>query len=214
MPSRTEAERTPRAASPVVPAPGGRALGVGLVVGSLVGLLASVVLTVEKARLAADPDYVPSCSLNPVLSCGSVMASDQASLLGFPNSVLGLLGFPVVLLAGTVLATGGRLPARAWLVLQVGLLTGVAFVHWLAFQTLYRIGALCPYCLAVWAVTIPMAWYVTVHRWRAREAAGLPLPGAAAVAVRLHGLVLTTWFVAVAGLIAHRFWSYWSSLLP
>ena len=30
------------------------------------------------------------------------------------------------------------------------------FVHWLIFQSLYRIGALCPYCMVVWAVTIPL----------------------------------------------------------
>ena len=30
------------------------------------------------------------------------------------------------------------------------------FVHWLIFQSLYRIGALCPYCMVVWAVTISL----------------------------------------------------------
>ena len=30
------------------------------------------------------------------------------------------------------------------------------FMHWLIFQSLYRIGALCPYCMVVWAVTIPL----------------------------------------------------------
>ena len=212
MPSATDVRRPPlptAAASRRV-----RLLGAGLVTGSVVGLLASVVLTVEKARLAADPAYVPSCSVNPVLSCGSVMASDQASLLGFPNSVLGLVGFPVVLVAGLLLVARAGLPARAWPVLQLGLLGGVVFVHWLAFQTLYRIGALCPYCLAVWAVTVPMAWYVTVHRWRARSEAGHVLARPAAVAVSLHGVLITAWFVGIAALIAQRFWSYWSSLLP
>ena len=36
-------------------------------------------------------------------------------------------------------------------------------MHWLIFQSLYVIGALCPYCMAVWAVTIPICWYVTLH---------------------------------------------------
>ena len=32
----------------------------------------------------------------------------------------------------------------------------MVFIHWLIFQSLYRIGALCPYCMVVWAVTIPL----------------------------------------------------------
>lgn len=44
------------------------------------------------------------------------------------------------------------LPRWYWIGLAVGILVGVAFVHWLIFQSLYRIGALCPYCMVVWAV--------------------------------------------------------------
>jgi len=36
-------------------------------------------------------------------------------------------------------------------------------VHWLIFQSLYRIGALCPYCMVVWVVTITVFWNVTLH---------------------------------------------------
>ena len=49
-----------------------------------------------------------------------------------------------------------RLPRWYWAGLATGTLLGVAFVHWLIFQSLYRIGALCPYCMVVWAVTIPL----------------------------------------------------------
>ena len=50
-----------------------RRLAIGLVVGGLVGLVAAAVLLVERIHLAEDPTYVPSCSINPILSCGNVM---------------------------------------------------------------------------------------------------------------------------------------------
>lgn len=34
---------------------------------------------------------------------------------------------------------------------------------WLIGQCLYVIGALCPWCVVVWAVMIPLFWYVTRH---------------------------------------------------
>ena len=48
------------------------------------------------------------------------------------------------------------LPRWYWAGLATGTALGVVFIHWLIFQSLYRIGALCPYCMVVWAVTIPL----------------------------------------------------------
>ncbi len=63
-----------------------------LLLGGLIGLTASAVLTVEKIAILRDPAYVPSCSINPVLSCGSVMTTPQAEAFGFPNPLLGGTG--------------------------------------------------------------------------------------------------------------------------
>src|SRR5690606_20522285 len=73
----------------------GRLVGWVMTVTGVVGALAAFVLTVEKMHLLRDPSYVPTCSINPVLSCGSIMASDQAEAFGFPNPLLGLALFPV-----------------------------------------------------------------------------------------------------------------------
>lgn len=53
------------------------------------GVLASWVITLDKFLLLEDPDFKPACSLNPVVSCGSVMKSDQAAAFGFPNPCSG-----------------------------------------------------------------------------------------------------------------------------
>jgi uncharacterized membrane protein len=61
-------------------------------------------------------------------------------------------GLAIVTTVGVVLLTGAGLPHWFWLGLQAGVTFGVVFVHWLIYQSLYVIGALCPYCMAAWAV--------------------------------------------------------------
>lgn len=185
-------------------------LGWVLSVGGLVGLTAALVLTIEKFALVADPSYVPTCSINPILSCGSVMASPQAEVFGFPNPLLGIVGFTVVMVTGTTLVGGARLPRWYWSGLQAGVTLGVVFVHWLAFQSLYRIGALCPYCLVVWAVTIPLFFYVTLRNLDTYlSPTRRHLRRATAIAASFHTVMLTVWFLGFVVAIAARFWSSW-----
>lgn len=188
-----------------------RGLPLLLVIGGAIGLIAAFTLLVEKIKLLEDPSYVPSCSLNPVLSCGTIMKTDQASLFGVPNPMMGLIAFSIVITLGVVLLTGASLPRWVWAGLQVGALAGFAFVVWLAFESLYRIGALCPYCMVVWAVTIPIAWYVTVRNLRTGV---LPAPrGLVTVVSDYHLLGLMIPYLLVIGLALVRFWDYWSTLL-
>lgn len=197
-------------------APPARALPWLLLVGGAIGLAAAFLLTVEKVALLADPSYRPSCSINPVLSCGSVMTTPQASVFGFPNSLIGIAGFAIVACTGAALLAGARLHRWYWAGLQVGALLGAGLVHWLIVQSLYRIGALCPYCMVVWAVTMPIFWYVTLRNLTA-DADRLPGPARRVVATLsgLHGVLLTGWFLLIVGLILERFWMFWSAaLLP
>jgi uncharacterized membrane protein len=194
------------------PVLGDRRFGVWLVVSGAVGLLAAFVLAVERFALAEDPTYVPSCSINPVLSCGSVMATPQAALLGFPNPLIGVAAFPVLLALGAVLLGGGRLARWVQLGLQVGVTAGTVLVGWLIAQSLYSIDALCPYCMVVWAVMVPLFWTTTA---RTLEQGALPAPAGlvrAVVDLRVP-LVLLSYAVVVA-LVGARFWDYWQTLLP
>ena len=78
------------------------ASAVWVLIAGVVGLTAAVTLTVEKIELLINPAYVPSCSINPVLSCGSVMVTPQASAFGFPNSLIGIVAFTVVVVTGVL----------------------------------------------------------------------------------------------------------------
>ena len=48
-----------------------------VLIAGVIGLVSSMTLTVEKIDLLANPSYVPSCNINPILSCGSVMVTPQ-----------------------------------------------------------------------------------------------------------------------------------------
>jgi uncharacterized membrane protein len=176
-----------------------------------IGLIASGVLTVEKIKILLNPSYVPSCNINPIVSCGSVMTTPQASALGFPNPLIGIAAFSVVVVTGVLAVTKVPLPRWYWLGLAAGTLVGTAFVHWLIFQSLYRIGALCPYCMVVWVATISLLVVVTSIALRpSDESHGGVL---ARELYRWRWSIATLWFTAVVLLILVRFWDYWSTLL-
>ncbi len=181
-----------------------------VLIGGAVGLLASLTLTVEKIELLRNPSYVPSCNVNPILSCGSVMVTPQAAVLGFPNPLLGIVGFTVVVVTGVLAVTKVPLPQWYWVGLTAGILVGAAFVHWLIFQSLYRIGALCPYCMVVWVVTISLlVVFASIVAAPALDRAGT----ATRLLYQWRWSVATLWFTAVFLLIMARFWDYWSTLL-
>ena len=49
-------------------------------IAGIIGALASADLLIEKIEMLKNPTYVPSCSINPVLACGSVINTPQASV--------------------------------------------------------------------------------------------------------------------------------------
>ena len=42
-----------------------------------------------------------------------------------------------------------------------------AFVCWLIYQSIFALGTLCPWCMVVWTVTIPLFWAVTLYNLKA-----------------------------------------------
>lgn len=182
--------------------------------GASIGLLAAFVLTIEKFAILEDPAHQLSCSINPVLSCGSIMLSDQSSTFGFPNPFLGIAAFSIVLTIGVAMLAGAQFKRWFWRGLQLGTVFGIVFVHWLIWQSLYAIGALCIYCMAVWAVTWPIFWYTTLYNLREGH---IPTPkkGRRVVAFiqKHHADILIAWYALILLLILENFWYYWQTLV-
>lgn len=196
------------AESPAPAAPVSAPAAWAVLIGGVIGLISSVTLTVEKILLLTDVGYVPSCNLNPVLSCGSVMVTPQASVVGFPNPLMGIVAFTVVVVTGVLAVAKVPLPRWYWIGLAIGTLAGAGFVHWLIFQSLYRIGALCPYCMVVWAVTMCL---LVVF-------ATLALPPAdihknLQLLHRWRWTLIALWFIGLFLLVFIRFQDYWLTLL-
>ena len=113
-------------------------------------------------------------------------------------------GFAALVTVAVTIISGARLPSWYWIGLTAGTALGTVFVHWLIFQSVHRIGALCPYCMVVWVVT-GAAFVAVLARWS--RAGALPRwVGDYAVTI------VTTWCLVVAALIAVRFWDYWITL--
>lgn len=185
-----------------------------LTVGGSIGLLAAFILTLEKIALLMDPAHQLSCSINPVLSCGSIIMSPEASAFRFPNPFIGLAGFAVVITVGMALFAGATFKRWFWQGLQLGTVFGIGFVSWLIYQSLYDIGALCVYCMVVWSITWPIFWYTTLYNLRHKN---IPTPkrlkGVVAFMQTHHADILVAWYVVVIAMIVQNFWYYWSTLL-
>src|SRR5690606_3445629 len=118
-------------------------------ISAAVSLLAAFVLSIDAWQLAANPDAALSCDINAVISCGKVALSWQAKVIGFPNAFIGLAAEPVVVTIAVASLAGTRFPRWFMLTAQVVYLVGVVFAYWLFSQSLFVIGALCPWCLVI-----------------------------------------------------------------
>jgi uncharacterized membrane protein len=178
-----------------------------LVIAGIIGIIASIELIIQKIAVLSNPDFVPNCDINPVLSCGSVINTEQASLFGFPNPVLGVIGFTIVIMFGALLFAGVELPRSMWLGLNLGALAGMFFVIWLVGQSLYVIGALCPWCMVVWSVTIPIFWQVTVDNLSSKKLSfGKSF---SEIVVALKWILIGASYLIVIGLIFVRWSDFW-----
>lgn len=182
-----------------------------LIIGGVIALYCSFVLSQDKIELLENPSVHLSCSINPVVACGNVIKSTQAHAFGFPNPFLGLAGYAAVTTIGVAMLAGARFKRWFWLLVEVGLLFAIAFLGWLIFQSLYTIHGLCPYCLAVDTVTIPMLWYVTLYNVDQKN---IRLPKGKATRayawIRKHHLdAVVLIYILIFAWILHHFWYYY-----
>jgi len=163
-----------------------RLLGPFLVLAGLVGLWASFELVLAKFATLDDPDAALGCDFSIIVQCGANLTSAQGEVFGFPNPLLGLAGFVAPVAVGVALLAGATFARWFWLALQAGVTAGMAFVAWLIGQSIYVLGTLCPWCMVVWAVMIPLFLTVTL-----RNAAA----GVFGTGVQRAGAYLLTWIV-------------------
>jgi len=185
-----------------------------MLLSATLSLLASFVLAADAVVLAADPAAQLSCNISATLSCGTVGASAQASVFGFPNAFLGLVAEPVVMTIAVAGLGGVRFPRWFMCAAQVVYTLGFAFAYWLFGQSMFVIGALCPWCLLVTLSTTLV--FATLLHYNLRENNLFLGPRAHARALALiragwDGALVLGWLGVVVIAIILR---YGATLLP
>ena len=120
-----------------------------MLAGSALGLLASFMLSIEALILAKNSHAVLSCDLNSVLSCSTVANHWSATILGFPNSFIGVMTLPVMVTIAVALLAGAKFPKWFMQAAQAGAVAGMVFAAWMFYMSYIEIGALCPWCLTL-----------------------------------------------------------------
>ena len=138
-----------------------------MLVGSILSLIASFVLSVEAIELAKNPDAVLSCSISVVLNCATVAAHPTAELLGFPNAFLGLMAEPIVITVAIAGLSAIKFGRKFMFAAQIGYSLGFIFAYYLLYTSYFIIGALCPWCLLV-TLTTTLVWFA-ITRYNIRE---------------------------------------------
>jgi uncharacterized membrane protein len=181
---------------------------------SSAGLYSSFAIFREKIALLTDTSYIATCDYNSIIQCGAVIRSMQESVFGFPNAILGLIGFTVILMIGVSLLSGAHFSGWFWKGLMGVFFLTLLFVHWLIFTSIFIIEALCIFCLVIWIITI--ALFVSLSDYVLK----LNVFGESLFFKKMQGflqryglIILGWWYFVIAGVIVSHFWEYFHSLL-
>ena len=184
---------------------------IALISFGVMGWIASFGLTLERLAVASDPDRIASCDLSPFISCKSVMLSEQAALLGFPNPLIGLAAFFAPVVVGFAILAGAKFAGWFWNLFLLGHVLALAFVIWLFTQSAYEIGALCIYCMVAWAATIPLFWMILGHNLK-EGFLGIKLIPAGEFVYEWAWVLTLVSYTTLILLIVVEFWDYWVTL--
>ena len=138
-------------------------LGIFLSIAGAIGWWSAFQLTIDKFEVLAHPSTNLNCNFSVLVQCGKNLGSWQGSAFGFPNPILGLGGFAAVIAVGVALLAGAQFAKWFWIAFNVGIAGALAFVIWLIHESIFDLGTLCPWCMLVWLVTIPLFWVVTLR---------------------------------------------------
>lgn len=135
-----------------------KSLWATVTIGSSVGLIASLIQTIERINSALNPKVVLSCDLNSIFSCTNVFNAWQSRVFGFSNSLICMIFFATT--AGLALAalTGSKLNLKLRYVFQFFSVFFLAFGAWYLWQSTFRIGYICIFCIFCYSGVIAMNW--------------------------------------------------------
>lgn len=178
-----------------------------LVVGSMLGLVASLIQTIERIDYAKNPQVYLRCDLSAVFSCRNVFDAWQSSFFGFSNSLMCMIFFGVVLGIGLAGIFSDSISKWPRLIGQYFSLFFLGFGAWYLYQSAYAIGYICIFCSACYLGVIAINW-----AWLRLNYQDLPyLKKYSSKFSKLMSsgtdtLLWSLYTVVIACMIAFRFW--------
>ena len=135
-----------------------------LLIGSAIGLVASIVLSHEALTIAKDSSKVLGCDLNAAMSCSSVAKHWSAHVVGdIPNSFVGMVAYPVFITIAVAGLARTRFPRWFMCAAEAGGWVSLGFAGWMFYMSYIVIGALCPWCLATDAAVLLVLFALIRH---------------------------------------------------
>ncbi len=182
-----------------------------LVIGGIIGLVSSLILSYDTLQVVHNTHYVPACNLNPVLSCGSVINAPGDKIFGLPYPFYGIAAFAVLLTTGVGMLAGAVYKKWYWLGFQLAAFLGLVGAYYLLIKSVYSIHALCPFCLTVDVVVTTLFWYLTMYNIDNKVISFKNKKATSTFGwIRKHHLdLLVVWFLIVIALILKHFWYYY-----
>lgn len=148
-------------------------LAVFLLIAGTIGFVAAFALTLDKFIQLETPNAHLTCDIGVLVQCGKNLASPQGAVLGFPNPLIGIIGWTATIAVAVGIFARARMSRWYWLLFNLGVLGAIVLIGWLIFQSIYVLGDLCPWCMVTWAVTIPTFFAVTLYNLKTGN---IPLP--------------------------------------
>ncbi len=135
-----------------------RGLAIYWIISAALGWVTSFLLFLEYLAQLKDENPIVNCTFSVIVSCTPNLLSPGGNLLGFTNSIFGVTLFLGPLFAGVSSLAGGRMQRWYWRTFVAFIAAAFIFVHVLAYRSVFEYGSLCPWCMVVWLVTIPLFW--------------------------------------------------------
>ena len=81
-------------------------LAVFLIIAGAIGFAAAFALTLDKLAMLENPDAQLSCNFSVLVGCSTNLGSWQGAVFGFPNPLIGVAAWSVVITIGAAILAG------------------------------------------------------------------------------------------------------------
>lgn len=169
-------------------------------------LAASFFETIEYQLLLKNAHAALACNLNSVFSCSPVLQAWQSKVFGFPNSMMCMVFFGLLLGVGLAGVCG---EAMKWLRLfaQGLALFFLCFGSWFLEQSIFSIRALCILCVFCFAGLLAINF--SLLRLNVDDLPISPSLRSRLKASFRHGVDLFAWLLLGLLIAAVIFWKFW-----